>query len=75
MKTKLTLIAAAAAFAMTGALATATDAEAKKGGSRYQQWEYDTRHMVRGYEGFGGGSYGGQYCSYRREPDRRRLRN
>ncbi len=72
MKTKLTLIAAAAAFALSGFLATATDAEAKRGGSRYQQWEYDTRYMARGYEGFGGGgSYGGQYCSYRREPDRR----
>ena len=70
MKTKLTLSAAAAAHALTGAFATATDAEARKGGSRYQQWEYDTPHMVRGFEGFSGGPLG-RYCSYRREPDRR----
>lgn len=71
MNTKLTLIALAAAVTLTGAFATATDAEANRGGSRYQQWQYDTRYMERGHEGFGGGSYGGQYCSYRREPDRR----
>jgi uncharacterized membrane protein len=71
MKTKLTLIAAAAVIALTGAFATATDAEAKKRGSRYQQWEYTTSHMARGYEGFSGGGYGSQYCSYRREPNRR----
>ena len=70
MKTKLTLIAAAAAIAFAGTFATATDAEARKGGSRYQQWEYDTRHMVKGFEGFSGGPLG-RYCSYRREPDRR----
>lgn len=71
MKTKQTMIAAAAAFALTGAFATATDAEAKRGGSRYQQWDYDSPHMIKGYEGWSGGSYGGQYCSYRREPNRR----
>jgi len=71
MTKKLTLIAAAAALALTGAFAIATDAEAKRGGSHYESWEYDIRYPVKGQEGFGGGSYGGQYCSYRREPERR----
>jgi hypothetical protein len=65
MNTKITLIAAAAAFAFTGMSLTATEAEAKRG-TTYKQWEYDSPHMVRGYEGFG--SSLGSYCSYRREP-------
>ncbi|MGI9480540.1 MAG: hypothetical protein ACR2PI_27875 [Hyphomicrobiaceae bacterium] len=71
MTRNLTLIAAAAAFAITGMSLTATDAEAKRrGGSNYKQWEYDTRHATKGYEGFAGG-ISGSYCSYRREPERR----
>ncbi|MFY0613782.1 MAG: hypothetical protein JXQ99_19785 [Hyphomicrobiaceae bacterium] len=70
MTRKFTLIAAAAAFAITGMSLTATDAEAKRGGSRYKQWEYDSRHPVKGYEGFAGG-VSGSYCSYRREPERK----
>jgi hypothetical protein len=69
MNTKLTLAAAALAIAIGGISFGASDAEAKRGGSRYQQWEYDSRHPVKGYEGFGGES--GQYCSYRREPERK----
>ncbi len=67
MTRQFILIAAAASFAITGMSLTATDAEAKRGGSRYQQWEFDTRHPVKGYEGFNGRAY----CSYRREPDRK----
>ena len=56
MTRTLTLIAAAAAIAITSFPLTATDAEAKRGGSRYQQWEFDSSHPIKGYEGFSGGS-------------------
>lgn len=69
MTRTFTLIAAAAAIAFSGISFTATDAEAKRGGSRYQQWEFDSRHPVKGFEGQG--SDRGQYCSYRREPQRK----
>lgn len=69
MKTKLTLIAAAAVVALSGLSIGATDAEAKRGGSTYKQWEFDTDGPVKGYEGFGGSMQ--TYCSYRREPQRR----
>lgn len=68
MTRKITLIAAAAAIALTGLSMTPTDAEASKS-SRYKQWEFDTKRPVRGYEGFAG--YGKAYCSYRREPERK----
>ena len=68
MPRKITLIAAAAAIAITGLTFTPTDAEAGRG-SRYQQWEFDSRHPIKGYEGFGG--IGKSYCSYRREPERK----
>ena len=71
MTRNITMIAAAAAIAITGLSFTPTDAEAGKGGSRYQQWEYDTRHAVRGYEGFAGVGKYSAYCSYRREPQRK----
>lgn len=70
MTRTLTLVAAAATIAFTGLSFNATDAEAKRG-SRYQQWEFDSSHPVKGYEGFAGGSGIGNYCSYRREPERK----
>ena len=69
MTRKITLIAAAAAIAITGLSFTPTDAEAGRSGSRYQQWEFDSRHAVKGFEGFSG--VGKSYCSYRREPERK----
>lgn len=65
----LALMAAAAVIGLTSLSVTATDAEAKRGGSTYKQWEYDSRHAVKGYEGFSGNP--GEYCSYRREPERK----
>ncbi len=69
MTRKITLIAAAAAIAITGLSFTPTDAEAGRKGSRHQEWYFDSRHPVKGYEGFGGLSK--SYCSYRREPQRK----
>lgn len=63
------LIAAAAALAVSGVAMTTTNAEAGKRGPAYLQWEFDSRHPVKGYEGFG--SRPGSYCSYRREPERK----
>jgi hypothetical protein len=64
------LFAAAAAVAITGLSFAPTDAEAKRGySSQYRQWEFDSKQPQRGYEGFG--SLPGEYCSYRREPERR----
>ncbi len=63
------MIGAAVSVAIAG-MAVTTDAEARKGrGSSYKQWEFDTRHAAKGYEGFG--SNPGEYCSYRREPQRK----
>lgn len=72
MTRKLILTAAAVAIAITGFTTTfSSEAEAGRGASRYQQWEYDTgRRPARGYEGFAGGP-GKAYCSYRREPERK----
>lgn len=67
MTRKITLIAAAAAIALSGLSMTPTEAEAGKG--RYQQWEFETKRPVRGYEGFAG--INKTYCSYRREPVRK----
>ncbi len=71
MTRNITMIAAAAAIAITGLSFTPTDAEARKGGSRYQQWEFNTRHATKGYEGFAGVGKYSSYCSYRREPQRK----
>lgn len=71
MTRKIILTVAAAAFAITGLSMTATDAEAGSKSPCYQQWEYDTKHPVRGYEGFSSGAGGKAYCSYRREPERK----
>ena len=35
--------------------------------TRYEEWRYETKRPVRGYEGF---PAPGVYCSYRREPNR-----
>lgn len=65
------LMATAAAVAFSGIAFSTGDAEAKRrGGSTYQQWEFDTAQPSRGYEGFSGGGLG-RYCSYRREPERK----
>jgi hypothetical protein len=70
MNRTFALFAAAAAVAITGLSLTTTDAEAKRGSSsQYRQWEFDSNRPIRGYEGFG--SMPGEYCSYRREPERR----
>lgn len=66
MTPKFVLAAAAATIAISF---TATDAEAKRGGSTYKQWEFDSRHPIKGFEGFSGKP--GTYCSYRREPERK----
>jgi len=64
------VIAAAVSVAIAGLAVTTTEADARKSrGSSYKQWEFDTRHAARGYEGFAGTP--GQYCSYRREPERK----
>lgn len=71
MTKKFALLAAAVAVALSGISIGATDAEAKKrGGTTYKQWEFDTKHAVKGYEGFSGG-HSHAYCSYRREPERK----
>lgn len=64
------MIAAAVTVAIASMAVTAPDAEAKKSrGSTYKQWEFDSHSPLRGYEGFG--SNPGEYCSYRREPERK----
>ena len=63
------IFAALSALALTATTLLPADAEAKRGASRYQQWEFDTRRPVKGHEGFSGPH--GRYCSYRREPDRK----
>ncbi len=71
MTTKLTLIALAAATALTGITTGTNIAEAKSRRSNpYLQWEFDSKRPLRGYEGYAG-IHGGLYCSYRREPERR----
>ncbi|MEM6496389.1 MAG: hypothetical protein AAF709_06660 [Pseudomonadota bacterium] len=70
MNFKSTIIAIAAATAVIAPLATATDAEAKRGGKSTYYETFNTRHAERGYEGFVGGRHN-SYCSYRREPRRR----
>ena len=69
MFNKTILIAAGASLVIGAVLLVATDAEAKRGGATYQQWEFDSRNPQKGYEGFG--SKSGVYCSYRREPERK----
>ena len=71
MTIKTTFIAIAAAAAVIAPLATATDAEAGRGGGKATYYEpFNTRYAERGYEGFVGGKVN-SYCSYRREPRRR----
>ncbi len=71
MTIKTTIFAIAAAAAVIAPIATATDAQAKRGGKSYFYSEsFNTRHAERGYEGFIGAKRGA-YCSYRREPRRR----
>ena len=69
--------AIAKAVIMTGAvggmltcMALTSDAEARKGGSRYVSKTFVTPGPERGFEGFSSDIYG-RYCSYRREPVRR----
>jgi len=71
MTIRTTIIAIAAAAAIIAPMATATDAEAKRGGGKgyYYSESFNTRHAERGYEGFIGGKHSA-YCSYRREPRR-----
>lgn len=68
MSTKLirrTLLAALTVAVGGTAVLTAGDAEAR--GRRVEHWTFESRHALKGYEGF---LFPGYYCSYRRFPVR-----
>jgi len=63
--TKAAVLVALAAVAGAGAMFTSGPAEAR--GSRFEQWTYESKEPLKGYEGF---LFPGYYCSYRRLPVR-----
>jgi hypothetical protein len=62
---KRTVLAALSIAVGGTAMLTAGDAEAR--GRRVEHWTYESRHALKGYEGF---LFPGYYCSYRRFPVR-----
>jgi hypothetical protein len=69
MSTKLirrALLAALATAVGGTAMLASGEAEAR-GGRRVEHWTYESRHALKGYEGF---LFPGYYCSYRRFPVR-----
>jgi hypothetical protein len=63
--TKAVVLATLATVAGAGAMLTSGQAEARA--SRFEQWTYESKGPLKGYEGF---LFPGYYCSYRRFPVR-----
>lgn len=67
-------IVAVAVMTAAGMMASAGDAEARRGGrggSDYVEWEYKVPAPVHGYSGFAGAGRSSLYCDYQRIPERK----